>query len=286
MQVDKLFFLNTLRWYARLPIKWLLFGLTVLAVCFPYPDLLIRHLRHWQNPNALIEPDAAALQPLVLELAPRITDDLSPYYALWTVERFVYEKIEYEWDWNNWGTADYLPTVTEAVEKGKEDCDGRAVVAASLLNRFGFEAQLVTDFAHVWVKTEHGEIMGPGPRKAVIADQRGLKLQPGALSQVPRALAYGIAPFPLMRELIVVAMFWLLLLRRRGGVGCNLVALACFLNGLFFLRRGGLNCYDPVVWMQAVGVASILAGVVLLFVWAGANARTAGVNAAPRAQER
>ena len=283
--MDRLFFLNKLRWYVRLPVKWLILGLTVLAVCFPHPDVLMRHLRHWRDPNALIERDAAALEPLVRELEPRMTADLSPGDALSTVERFVYERIPYDWDWNTWGTADYLPTVTEAIEKGREDCDGRAVVAASLLSRFGFKAQIVTDFAHVWVKTEHGELMGPGKRKAMIGEDGGLQVQVGAFSQLPRALAYGVAPFPLVRELIVVTMVWLLLLHEAGRpvdrLGAwgrwvrHLAALATLVAGLLLLRIGGRDYYHPTGWMQLAGVVAIVAGIAALLGWGRAARRSA-----------
>ncbi|MGB2987380.1 MAG: transglutaminase domain-containing protein [Phycisphaerae bacterium] len=271
--MNRLLSLNRLRWYARLPIKWIVFGLTVLAVCFPYPHRLVRHVQHWRDPNALIEPDAPAIQPFVEELRHRLTDDLAPPEALKRVEQFVYEKVPYEWDWNTWGTADYLPTVTETIEMGKEDCDGRAVVAASLLRNFGFEAQLVTDFAHVWVMTDQGETMGPGKKKAVVATERGLRVNTDALGELPKALVHGVAVFPLLRELIILSVMWLLLLRRNGGAICSLVALALFLGGLFVLRVGGKGYYHPAFWMQWVGFGSLATGFVLLFVWASYNAR-------------
>ena len=269
------FALNNLRWPWRIPIKWAVFGLIVLGVCFPYPSRFIRHVRHWRDPNALVEPEAAALQPLWEELRSRLIVDLQPKEILETVERFVCAKIEYEWDWNTWGTADYLPTVTEAVEKGREDCDGRAVVAASLLRRLGFNAEIVTDFAHVWVKTEAGETMGPGEQKAVIATDNCLKMQRGAMAQLPRAIAYGIAPFPLARELIILGAMWLLLIRRHGGVFCSWVALLLFMMGLLLLRKAGQIYQQPVVWMQVLGVVAILVGFSCLLVWAQRNARRA-----------
>lgn len=290
--MDGLFFLNNLRWWVRLPVKWLVFGLTVLVVCFPHPGILMRHLRHWRNPNVLIQPHTPALQPLVRDLELRMPDDLAPRDALRIVERFVCERIRYDWDWNTWGTADYLPTVTEAIEKGREDCDGRAVVAASLLSRFGFKAQIVTDFAHVWVKTEHGELMGPGKAKAVIAERDGLNVRPGALAQLPRAIACGIAPFPLTRELVIMVVLWLLLLerpgvfadprRRRTAWVRHLAALVFLLAGLLLMRTAGRSYYNPTEWMQLAGMLSIAAGVVLPLVWAR-GIRRAGL---PTPQER
>jgi len=256
--------LNTLSWYARLPIKWAILGLTVFLVSFPYPNLFLRHLRHWSNPNALIEPAAPALQPWVEELRPELPADLPPREALRRVERFVYDKVPYEWDWNTWGLSDYLPTVDEVIEMGKEDCDGRAVVAASLLQNFGFKAQIVTDFAHVWVKTDKGETMGPGRRTAVVATDRGLQIQWSALVELPRGSMYGLAVFPLIRELIVVIVGWWLMLRGDRGIIRSLAALALLCGGLLILREGGRDYFHPIRWMQILGAVTIAAATLLL----------------------
>lgn len=271
----RLLILNSLPWHTRIPIKWLIFGLTVLFVCFPYPGRLIDHVKHWRDPNALIEPDAVAIRPLVEELRQQMDEDLPPAEALKLVERFVHEKLEYDWDWNTWGTVDYLPTVTEALQKGKEDCDGRAVVAASLLRNFGFEAQIVTDFSHVWVKTDKGETMGPGKKKAVIATEQGLRVEWNAVSELPRAMAYGVAVFPIVRELIIVIVLWWLLLRRKGGALCGSIALAGFVVGLILLRMGGEAYLRPTLWLQWSGFACLTAGVASLMVWGSYNARRA-----------
>ncbi len=271
--MQRLLILNELAWYARLPAKWAVFGLTVLLVCFPDPGRLVAHIDHWRDPNALIEPDAAAIQPLVEELRPQMTDDLSPADALRLVERFVYEKLTYDWDWNTWGTADYLPTVTEAIEMGREDCDGRAVLAASLLANFGFETQIVTDFAHVWVKTDKGETMGPGKNKVVVATKEGLRVQWAALAEIPRATAYGVGVFPLGRELIIIAALWLLLLQRGGRVAPAVVGLAAFVGGLLLVRVGSAAYLHPTVWMQWLGMTVFVGGLATLLWWVPRNAR-------------
>lgn len=258
--------LNKLRWYARLPVKWSLFGLTVLAVCYPYPHLLVRHLGHWRNPNALIEPDAPSLQPFVEELGPTITPGLDPKIALRRIEQFVYLKVPYEWDWNTWGVSDYFPTVAEVLDKGREDCDGRAVVAASLLRKFGFRSRIVTDFSHVWVKTDQGETMGPGKRKAVEATEHGLAIDWKALVELPRSLAYGVAVFPALRQWIVVGVLWLLTITPGSHPVRNGVALALFLGGLHLLRAGGADYERAILWMQACGAGVFALGLVVLWV--------------------
>lgn len=268
-----LYALNTLRWYARLPIKWAVLGLTVLAVCFPYPGLLVRHLQHYQDTNALIEPDAPALQPLVEELRSRLSDDLKPRDALKRVEQFVYEKIPYEWDWNTWGMADYLPTVTEVIEMGKEDCDGRAVLAASLLRRFGFNARLVNNFSHMWVRTDQGETMMPGAKPVIISTDEGTQFHLEGLTELPRGFAYGVAVFPLLRELIILGVMWLLLLRRGGGILTSVVGLALFLAGLLLVRAGSKEYGDPTTWMQLLGLTGLTAGAAALLFGARFNVR-------------
>jgi len=258
------FVLNTLPWYYRLPIKSAILCLTVFVVCFPYPNLFLRHLRHWSNPNALIEPHAPALQPWIAELRPDLPADLPPREALKRIERFVYKKVPYEWDWNTWGLSDYLPTVVEVIEMGKEDCDGRAVVAASLLQNFGFKSQIVTDFSHVWVKTEQGELMGPGRRQAVVATDRGLEFHWQALTGLPQATIYGIAVFPLIRQLIVLFMAWWLLLHADARAVRSLLAFVLLCMGLLVLRQGAREYLNPVPWMQFAGVIAMATAVALL----------------------
>jgi hypothetical protein len=250
--------LNRLHWYVRWPCKWAAFALVYFIVCFPYPSLFIRHVRHWSNPNALIEPDAPALQPWVQELR-AMPAESDPRAVLKRVQQFVYNHVPYDWDWNTWGLVDYMPTVTEVIEMGREDCDGRAVIAASLLRNLGYNARLVTDFAHVWVATDYGETMGPGKIKTVEVTDKGLKFQWGGLIQLPRTIAYGVAVFPPERELILVAAAWV----------------------LFLVRRGGHDYLKPLLWAELAGLAALIVAFVLMFfrMWNRTPAIAAAENA-------
>lgn len=263
--MHRLLFLNALPTFWRIPAKISIFLIALFLVCFPRPLLFVEHVRRWKNPNQLVNPDSPALAPLADEVRTLMPPDGAPSDVLKVVEKFVLKRVAYEWDWNNWGNADYIPTVEEALEKGKEDCDGRAVVAASLLTRIGYPAQIVTDFSHVWVSTEQGDLMGPGETKAIVATKEGLKVSRSAWKPLGKALAYCVAPFPLQRELILLAVLWWLLLRQGGGASRSLVALAFMLNGLLFLRAGGENYWKPMMWMQLVGIANLLGGISCLF---------------------
>ncbi len=251
--------------YFRWPIKVLVLAVTMFLICFPDPALFVRHVQHWQDPNAMIDPALPALGPWFEEMQERLDDADNPKQVLRAVERFVEEKVPYRFDWETWGAADYLPTLPEVLEKGYEDCDGRAVVAASLLQKLGYKAELVTDFAHVWVKTDRGETMNPGKNRSVTATDKGLSINWKAVTRsLPRSLAYSLSPFPLLRQLIFLGVLWGLLLRPGLGLVWPAVCLLVLINGLIILRFGGVNWQQPNVAAQWWGLLQMMGAVWLL----------------------
>jgi hypothetical protein len=258
--------LDSLRWWMRLPLKWSVLALTVFLVCFPYPWIFVRHVRHWKAPNSLIEPEHPGLINWIDQLRPKVATASSPQAALSIVERFVYDHVPYDWDWNVWGTSDYLPTVTEVLEKKREDCDGRAVVGASVLKGLGYEAEIVADFTHVWIKTNQGETMSPGPRPVVVATPQGVKVESAAYAPMLRAFGYGISVFPAIRECIVIAVAWLLLASPRRAPWRALASAVFFSVMLICLRLGGNDHRNPIVSLQWIGLGSMLMGLLIPFI--------------------
>lgn len=257
-------------WFARIPFKVAVFLFVVFAMSFPNPVRLVTHLRRAFDPSSVVDPGAVELEPLLTKVKSVIHASMSGDEVLAHVERAVYEAVPYEWDWNNWMNADYLPTVSEVFAKGKEDCDGRAVVAASILSRLGYRAELVSDMSHVWVRTEVGETMGPGKVQAMVATEEGVRVNPEVITQIPRSLAYGIAVFPLWREVIIVGVLWILLWRP-GCRGARIFASLFFLlNGLIVLRLASTNYRSPQALGQWFGVFDLVLGWVIM---AGASAR-------------
>lgn len=287
-----------MRWYWRMPLKLAFFAVVTHFVLFPNPVQYARHLRHISNFDRMIEPDApelAAWDDDLAELRRHIKDKVKvqrdagkpvrPAAAMQReVERFVYDKVKYEWDWNLWGSADYMPTVAEIFEKAREnngilreDCDGRAVIAASVMRRLGYQSRMVADLKHIWVVTPEGEWMGPGASKVVVATSQGTKVNVrNAITEAPASLAYGIAVFPLARELMIAAAAWLLLLHRgmpRWGMGVGALLLV---QGLLFIRVEK-SPPDPLTsiasnWPAWVGMAHLVTGLALLM-WLSARAR-------------
>jgi hypothetical protein len=229
-------------------LKWGLLLFVLLAVAYPRPDRLVRNIVRWRNLDSLIDPDNPALAPLAAEVAPRLEGVPPGPEALRIVEDYVLRRIPYAWDWETWGVLDYVPTVEETLAVGREDCDGRAVIAASLLRRFGYDASITSDLSHVWVRTSAGETMTPvrpasggtiiaasigGPTRinwAIVFNTATL------LKDVPTSLAYGIAVFPAWREAIVVLALFLVLADREPRFRRELVAMALIVAGWWVLR--------------------------------------------------
>lgn len=249
--------LNPARRRFRWPIKLGVLAAVLLFVHYPDPQLLVRHARHWSNLGAMIEPEEPALGPIVAEVErelaerPGILDH--PQDVQRVVQRVVYMRIPYEWDWVTWGCADYLPTVSEVIAQGREDCDGRAVVAASVLRKLGYDAHLVTDGSHMWVRTPSGDSMAPmetaSGRTLVSTAEAGIRIDPRAvlgaralLIDWPKNLAYGAAVFPAPRVAIIAAAALLVLLPRRPGWARVVVGAALMIGGLVAWRQ---LCADP-----------------------------------------
>ncbi len=293
-------------WYYRVPIKCCIFLAVTFVVLFPKPGQFLRHVGHSRNLDAMVEPDAPELAMWDAELERRLLDargrredggdaakpvlrTLSPHETQREVQQFVYAKVKYDWDWNVWGSADYLPTVAEMFamaaerEDGQiyEDCDGRAVMAASLMRRLGYDSHLVTDLRHMWVKTSQGDWMGPGRKETIVSTRDGNKIIVGtALQNFMASLPYGIAVFPLWREIIILLAAYVLILHRRmswraAGLGGLLLG-----QGLMFMQCGVLSPLRlsgfGVQWPSWVGMAHALAGFALLFVASRRARRSVG----------
>lgn len=291
-----------LKWYWRAPLKLFVFLVVVFFVLFPNPIQLRRHIAHISDYEAMIDADAPQLadwdrqirEQLSTEAAkkrksavvappaePHWDDALSPKHVQKQVERFVLKNVKYGWDWDVWGSADYMPTVREMFERAaempggivREDCDGRAVMAASLMRRLGYQSSIVTDLRHVWVVTPQGEWMGPGRGKTMRSTKTGNKVNVFAtLSNVPVSLSYGVAVFPLWRSFIILVAAWLLLSRRGLSRRVFWFAGLLLVQGLLFMRLG-YAAPEAVsgsvqAWPSWLGLAHILFGIVFLM-WCG-----------------
>ncbi|HWL94471.1 MAG TPA: hypothetical protein VNT79_13180 [Phycisphaerae bacterium] len=285
------------RWYFRVPAKLLVFLLVTFATLFPNPAQLWRHVNRLVNLDRMIEPDAPGLSQWDTELAElrtaaieareasrgsmcgnisRATDSEGGWIQA-AVQQFVYGKVQYAWDWETWACADYIPTVEEMFERGRrspegqirEDCDGRAVMAASIMKRLGYEPRLVTDLRHVWVETPEGKWMGPGRQTTLVSTPTGVEVDFwGTLSNVPVSLSYGIAVFPFWREMIIAAAAYLLMLHRRMNRMAAVMGGVLIVQGLLFMRLGFMApqsvASEVSAWPSWLGMVHVAAALGVL----------------------
>jgi hypothetical protein len=261
------------RWGA----KAALLALVVALVLYPRVWLVPSWISRIRDLDAL--PDTT--DPRVAELArvarAQAGPDAGPDALARAVERIVYQQVPYAFDWETWGVMDYVPTPTETLDLGREDCDGRAVLAAAILRQLGRPAHVVTDLKHMWVRMEPPtpgappiELMSPGAGFTSIAadEQEGTRwqLDAAALVNLGHALAFGVAVFPLGRELIILGAIVLVLLHpwssraRRIGGSLLLAGALCCLRAAG-ATGAGLAERPALVW---IGVGLAVAGIVLL----------------------
>ncbi len=278
----------------RWPTKVALFLLVVALVLYPKVWLVPVWVGRLTDMGSVLDPRHEGLAPLEREARAALDQQTAGQQVdkdkavLSVVQEVVCKHVPYAWDWDTWGVFDYLPTVAEVFAKGREDCDGRAVVAASLLQRMGYDAWLVCDLKHVWVRTPDGDTMGPGDGEATLSapspdgvtpPRTKLRVNLATLANIGRGLTFGIGVFPLVRLLIIwlalcaVAIHpWQSNTRRVIGSALLLAAIAFFHAAAPTAR--GLGEHPVMAWM-AWGAAVIGCG--LLMFKAGAR-RTSAIQ--------
>jgi hypothetical protein len=213
---------------ARFVIKTLLFVVVLGAVLFPNPVLLVRQIGHFRNHDALIEPNMAAMKDINAEIDKLMPTNAVPKDEFKVVERYIYRTIKYQYDWYNWLNADYWPTATEVWQRKREDCDGRAVLAASILRARGYtNAMLVANVNHVWVDVDGVELMGPHAEKNLRREGNKVILSlPGF--KTLRDMVAQLSAFPALRSITIILIVALLLFHpcRHKGAFCLVAALA------------------------------------------------------------
>lgn len=226
----------------RWPLKFATFLVVVGLALYPRPGGILVLLERVRDLDALIDPACPALAPLEAEVRQAVAASAGGVATLRAVEAVVYEHVPYAHDWDTWGNAEYLPTVAEVFAQGREDCDGRAIVSASLLRRLGREAHLATDLLHMWVVTPEGEAMDPTSAvKTMVSGEHGTEFRPSAtaLYNLFRGFSYGVAVFPVERELVIFAALVLLTIHPRQSGWQRVSGVLGLLLALVILRGSG-----------------------------------------------
>lgn len=127
-----------------------------------------RQIQHTLAPEGLIQTDFQGIAEANHELDRHLPGDSSGLAEIQALEKFVYKRIHYVTDYENWGNMEYWPAAREVWEKKQEDCDGRAIFAASLLRSRGYpSAKLAVGLDHMWVQVDANEKNPALPKQLV-----------------------------------------------------------------------------------------------------------------------
>lgn len=226
--------------------KTLLFCGLILAVLNPNLKRAFLHVRHALQPGQLIQTDFPALAEINARLDSLVAANRGGYSEARLVGKFVLREIEYASDYENWGNVEYWPKAEEVWRKKQEDCDGRAILATSILQSRGYHsARLVVGLDHMWIKVDENEkdprksahwiaLLNPNPDFSLeLRDEANT----GDLMRLVRALLHPtalreasthlFADMPVLRKaILVLGLLWLCMYPCKHKVGLFAVLTA------------------------------------------------------------
>ncbi|MDQ8188284.1 hypothetical protein [Pelagicoccus sp. SDUM812002] len=208
----------------------------VLFSLFPNLHRLAGQFSRVLHPERLVDPFFLGSDEALAELEreiPILPHDAPLSQRVDAVHAFVKKRITYESDWNLFGgNLHDWPTAAEVWQRKSDDCDGIAIVGASLLNRIGISATLEYNAFHCWIKVTEstggesqssyrvgGAVAGPTGSKAD-GSVDWIRLAQGLLA--PRTWTEGLS-FPLWRlclTLLAGLAPWTLFLTQRPIEKC------------------------------------------------------------------
>lgn len=246
---------------SRIPwLRWILksagFAAFTLLVLNPHLSRSIEQIQRTLRPEALIQTNFPALQQINREIDGWLAGGISRQSEPEVIEAYVCKRIRYLDDYSNWLNVEYWPDAEQVWSRAQEDCDGRAILAASILRSRGYSsARLAVGLDHMWVRLNANEktpgappnmiaLLSPGRRLSLdLAPRTGLDhalkilralADPAALRETTLALVSDIPGFrkALLIVFLVIACHhpsrnWRVL----GGATILALAGALLLNG-------------------------------------------------------
>jgi hypothetical protein len=210
-------------------VKSLAFVVFTVAVLNPNLKRAVLQVQHTFTPEALIQTNFTALPAINAQLDRWVVGDRGQHSEARLVAKFVLRKIKYVTDYENWDNLEYWPTAEEVWSKRQEDCDGRAILATSILRSRGFpSARMVVGLDHMWIRVNENEknpskpphfvaLLSPNPNFSLELHERSKALDwvrlakallhPAALRDTLTAL---FAEIPPLRKAVLVTLFLLL----------------------------------------------------------------------------
>lgn len=252
----------------RVAIKALILGSVIFIVLYPHPVLFFEQLRHYWNAEALIQPDFPGMAGINREIDAALPLHASKDEEFQAIQRYVYEHIRYEYDWRNWGNLDYWPSAAQVWQRQREDCDGQAILAVSILRSRGFAtAKLVGNFRHIWVAVERQELMEPDTEQTFTQEGGKTIVALPSREMIFNSIAFYVAAFPAMRNLSIYLTLLLLCYhpapdptRFFGLTSLGLTGFVWLKDWALAVRRAGVAYLD----VDFIGGCGLMGAAVLL----------------------
>lgn len=256
--------------WAQIILKSAIFVVVLIIVLFPNPILLVKQIYTYTHLDSLIQTTFPEMEHINQELDAILPSNATRQQEFQMIQRYVYQHIPYMYDWHNWGNADFWPTAEQVWQRQREDCDGQAVLAASILRARGFEsARLMGNIRHIWVAVDEEELMSPDREQTVIYEEGKIRINWPSRELLFGALAIYFGDFPGIRH--VILLFTLLgLCYHPGSSFSRFLGLAIMaLIGLIVLQdwaRQTLQTRAGTIDIHFVGGSLLLCGAIFLAV--------------------
>lgn len=191
-------------WLVRLLFKLLIFSIVLLVVISPNPVLNIKQISAYLDTEALFTP-FPELETINAQIDSLLPDDYTFKDEYNTIVRFVYQHIPYQFDWDNWTNSEYWPSAADTWKRGREDCDGRAILAVAIFRFRGYkDANIVGSMKHLWIKVGDQELMGPDTEKLMVVEDGRKKMRMPSFFYMLDALAAQFDYYPIFRMVIIL----------------------------------------------------------------------------------
>lgn len=192
-------------WVGKMMIKIAIFAAILITVLFPNPALLFRQIAAYSNTESLIQTDFPGIEQINQDVNAALPAGVTRQQEFQAIQRYVYHNIPYAYDWDNWGNVDFWPTAAQVWARRQEDCDGQAVLAASILRARGFEsARLVGNIRHIWVAVDEQELMSPDREQTLVREGGKVRLKLPSWELLLGSTALYFSEFPAFRNALLL----------------------------------------------------------------------------------
>jgi hypothetical protein len=224
------------KFLARTLLKTLIFGTLTAIVLNPNLRIAFKQIHHTLRPESLLQAGFPSCRAINDRIDGLLADTAGRQPEINLIEKFVYRNIRYVSDYENWSNAEYWPTAEEVWARGREDCDGRAVLAVSILRSRGYpSAKLVVGLHHMWVTVNANEKepskpaamvamfnpeanlsleIGPKPGASHFVRMAKALVQPTALRETGAGIIADIPPLRKAILVLLLVLVWYLPLNR------------------------------------------------------------------------